>query len=396
MVDVLSEAQYLLGIRGIAPRAQDEWEHGNPLLIDDSSMHIHSSSVFKASSLLLLLAFPFLPVLAIAESSQVVVSMRQYQEVGPSNIHLYLYTMDGKLVRQLTDNPGLDDVSPMFDRAGKSVFFFRQALTPDLKAKEGGFVLDLNTNKLVKLSSEEAKLQEKDREPTLHAIEIGGATALDEMSQTNSPEGEHEVSCQSPDGNYELIRKTHFGYFLRTKGSSESLPLDSLPGYQTDTVGGADEYLGLNGNPFVLTPRFSALFMTHGHRPHSLWMLDLKSKSWTAMSDYGGGVIYFVPGQTGVMLVHCSWPESHLGLNLQCCYLQFWDAPKTPSRDPVAPNGINYYSHNGAEPASSSSSSATSEILPVPFGPETSVFHGAAIFYGSGLTLILPDPGWGS
>jgi hypothetical protein len=124
-------------------------------------------------------------------------------------------------------------------------------------------------------------------------------------------------------------------------------------------------------------------------------MLDLKSKSWTVMSDYGGGVLYLVPGQSGVLLIHSSWPESHFGLNLDCCYLQFWDAPHTPSSNPVAPNGINYYSHNGAEPASSSSP-VTSDILPVQFGPETSVFHGAAIFYGSGQTLILPDPEWGS
>jgi hypothetical protein len=292
--------------------------------------------------------------------------------------------MDGKLVRQLTDNPRLDDISPMFDRAGKSVLFFRQAITPDLKAKEGGYVLDLNTNKLVKLSSEEAKLQEKHREPTLHAIDISWSMGLDKMFQTDIAEGENAMSCQSPDGNYKLVSKPNpafsesdlgnknngppFMFFLRTKGSSETLPLDSLPGYppysDLDYLTFKDNpFPVLKGNPFVITPGFSALFMKRDRRPYSLWMLELKTNQWTEISERSG-TLYVVPGRTGVTLLHGPDydPDANFGLNLDCCYLEFWDATFHPIR----------------------------------LGPTTSCFHGAAIYYGSGHTLILRDPGYGS
>jgi hypothetical protein len=89
-------------------------------------------------------------------------------------------------------------------------------------------------------------------------------------------------------------------------------------------------------------------------------VLDLKAKQWTEMSD-SEGELYFVPGQTSVTLLHFS-EERTFDLNLQCCYLEFWDATFHPIR----------------------------------LGPTTSCFHGATIYYGSGHTLILRDPGYGS
>jgi hypothetical protein len=300
-----------------------------------------------------------------AGAPEAVVSIRQYQEFGPSNIHLYLYTMYGRLVRQLTDNPELDEVSPMFDRTGKSVLFFRRAITPDLKAKEGCYVLNLRTNKLVKLSPAETKLQEKNREPTLHVMSYLSYLS-DKTFQSDPAEGKDATSCQSPDGNYKLIRTNSFTYFMRTRGSSEVVSLDSLPGSPPPSDNDFQSApLALNGNPFVLTKGSAALFMMRDWRPQSLWMLDLKTKRWTQMTDaFAVKSLGYVSGQFGV--TYLGYPlETNFGLNLQCCYLGYWD---------------------GAE----SAASTTSGNLPIRLGPATSNFHGATIFYGAGHTLILP------
>jgi hypothetical protein len=361
------------------------------------------------SSLVLLLGISFLPAKAIAAQPQLVVSARQYQEVGPSNIHLYLYTLKGTLVRQLTNTPGLDDVSPMFDRAGETVLFFRLASTPDLKAKEGCYVLDLRTNTLKKLSSEKTKFEERRREPTLSAVNLGGNDAplanLDKEFQADVAEGENSASCQSPDGNYKLIRKKgpyhRYEYLLRIKGSSNVFSLLSLPGYSMDDF--VDEpnpfqsdnpFLGVNGSPFVQTPGFSALFLRRSKRPSTVWMLDLKAKRWTEISDWSGE-IYIVPRQTGVTLLQGSLESiGKSPLGLVCCYLEFLGATNIPPHYSAAPNGINYYPSNGT--ASTNQQTAISEIHPIRFGPPTSCFHGAALFYGSGQTSILPDPQMGS
>jgi hypothetical protein len=321
-----------------------------------------------------LLAFSF-PALALAQAAEAVVAIRQYQEAGPSNIHLYLYTLDGKLVRQLTNTPGLDDVSPMLDRAGKSVLFSRQATTRDLKAKEGDYVLDLRTNKIEGLSPAEAKIQEKRYEPTLQPIEFSWPS--DKTYLPDAAEGKDATSCQSPDGNYKLICQPNaaysgtnwnsgpqFLYFLRSKGSSQTVALDTLGGeplLPTSAV-----YLELKGNPFVLTPGSKALFMTRhidSTDGSGLWVFDLKAKRWTEMSE-NAGLLYFVPGRTGVTLLHSSRYEDlgKSGLVVTCGYLEFWSATFHPTR----------------------------------LGPPTSLFHGAAIYYGSGKTLILRDPEYGS
>jgi hypothetical protein len=331
----------------------------------------------KVSILLLSLASLFLPVLGKTEPAQAVISIRQYQEVGPSNIHLYLYTLDGKLIRQLTNTPGFDDLSPIFDWSGKSVLFFRQASTRELKAKEGNYILNLSTNKFLRLSSEEAKAQEGHYKPTFQPAEFSWPS--DKSYRTDTAEGRGATVCQSPDGKYQLIRKPNpdysdsnptddkggqIVYFLQTKGDSETLSLDFLPGLLINSL--SDNYLELNGNPFVVTSGYAVLFMTRhvdSTEGNSLWAFDLRSKKWIEMSG-NAGLLYFAPEHTGVILLHSARYENlgKSGKVVSCGYLEFWDTT----------------------------------LHPVRLGPPTSLFHGAAIYYGAGETLILQDPDYGS
>ena len=96
---------------------------------------------------------------------------------------------------------------------------------------------------------------------------------------------------------------------------------------------------------------------------NGVWILDLKARRWKMMSE-NGGLLYFVPGRTGVTMINSSRYEDlgKSGLSVNCGYLEFWDAT----------------------------------FHPVRLGPPTSLFHGATIYYGSGKTLILRDPEYGS
>ena len=266
----------------------------------------------------------------------------------------------------------------MLDRTGKSIFFSRQATAPNLTAREGDYVLDLETNKLVRLSQTESKIQEKKYEPTLQPIEF--SWPWDKTYEPDAAEGKGATSCRSPDGDYKLICKPNpaysdtnwndangppFLYFLRTKGS-KPISLDSLSSDQTFCTSNSEVYLELNDNPFVLTPGYAALFMKRhidSTSGNGLWVLDLKTKHWTEMSE-NAGLLYFVPGQTGVTLLHSSRYENlgMSGLVVTCGYLEFWDAT----------------------------------FHPVRLGPPTSLFHGASIYYGPGKTLVLRDPEYGS
>jgi hypothetical protein len=318
-----------------------------------------------------------LPIPIHAEASWAAVAIRQYQETGPSNIHLYLYTLDGKQIRQLTGTAGLDDISPLADRTGKSIYFFRQASVPGQKTKEGAYVLNLLTNRLARLSPAQAKLREKQCEPTFSPVLFSWPS--DKTFQVDDTEGKGATSCLSPNENDKLICRPNPTYsesnwnmnngpptlyFLRTKGSPEILPLASLPDYQVYFSG--DVYLELKGNPFVLGPEYKALFMTRhmdSTAGNALWALDLKAKRWIEMSQ-NAGLLYYIPGQPGVTLLHSSRYEDlgKSGKCVNCGYLEFWDAT--------------FHS--------------------VRLGPPTSLFHGAVIYYGSGGSLVLPDPQYGS
>jgi hypothetical protein len=83
----------------------------------------------------------------------------------------------------------------MLDRTGKSVFFSRQATVPDLKAREGDYVLDFETNKLVRLSQAESKIQEKNSYPACGLRRLAAFGIIEQAASVS-----HRVRCDDSCG----------------------------------------------------------------------------------------------------------------------------------------------------------------------------------------------------
>jgi dipeptidyl aminopeptidase/acylaminoacyl peptidase len=66
-----------------------------------------------------------------ADDMQIAVSIRYLQIKGTSHAHIYLYTGDGKLIRQLTRDQTGQDVDPVFAPEGREIVFTRKAKTGD-------------------------------------------------------------------------------------------------------------------------------------------------------------------------------------------------------------------------------------------------------------------------
>ena len=74
---------------------------------------------------LLLAGIAAIAVDAHAES-ELVVAIRYLQAQGTSHSHLYLYSEDGKLLRQLTNGNSGQDSGPIFSPDGETIVFTRE------------------------------------------------------------------------------------------------------------------------------------------------------------------------------------------------------------------------------------------------------------------------------
>ena len=81
----------------------------------------------RSSLQLLLVAGVFCLVATIARgASEIVIAIRYLQAQGTSHSHLYLYSEDGKLLRQLTKDNSGQDSAPIFSPDGETIVFTRE------------------------------------------------------------------------------------------------------------------------------------------------------------------------------------------------------------------------------------------------------------------------------
>jgi hypothetical protein len=303
----------------------------------------------------------------------VVVAIRQYQVVGASNIHLYLYGLDGKLKKQLTNTPGLDDEQPALDYEGQTVIFTRTASNSKLKAKAGRYILDLTTGDLHQLSP---GVTDNNDESS-----YSPGSSFDPLDSWNTwppdpKEGAGATSISSIDSSYKLVTlpktiDTDPGnpgttFLVQTKTDPSPVPITDLPGFMPlADVDNHESFYGVNNSPFILGPSFAATFLRHhlgSTDGQQIWGLDLTAKKWTKMSENGGD-LYHLPNAAGVFLVASSLyePLGKTGKSVNCAYLEWWDAHLKMAR----------------------------------LSPPLSVFYGAAFHFDEGENAVIYEI-WGS
>jgi len=321
------------------------------------------------------LAIMTLTGLAVAKGDTpfVVVAIRQYQVVGTSNVHLYLYGLDGKLKKQLTDILGLDDEQPALDYDGQTVIFTRTASDTKLKAKAGRYILDLATGDLQRLSP---GVTHNDDESG-YSPELSFDQLVSWIDWPSDPkEGTGASSVSSIDSAYKLISvpKQTTGdpgnpgatYLVKTKQDAKAVPITDLPGFMPlEYVDNYESFYGADNSPFILGPSFATAFLRHhlgSTDGEQIWGLDLTAKKWTKMSENGGN-LYHLPNAAGVFLVADSRyePLGKTGKTVNCAYLEWWDAHLKMAR----------------------------------LSPPLSVFYGAAFHFGQDENAVIYEI-WGS
>jgi len=315
-------------------------------------------TVFKA-----LVFFAFWQGLAsvcVGEDALVVLALRQFQIHGPSNIHLYLYSLDGTLKKVLTKEPGLNDQDPAFSWDGKTILFTRQATDNAHQAQAGKYVLDLDSGTIRRYDPETS-----DEWYTPWDT----ADRFDEAFSEGSP-GWLPIDANSylsSDGKYRITRvpmpQSDGHTYNLAEGGGRSVPIASFPGFMpADQLDGYESFLVSNGSPFVTSGDFAAVFLSHhlgSSDGNQIWGLDLNAKKWTKISE-NGALLYHPPSAAGIF----SDTEEryqmlgNTGHTVNCSYLDWWDAHLNRHR----------------------------------LGPPFSYFYSAAIFHNPGCSIIIADP----
>jgi hypothetical protein len=313
------------------------------------------------SALAILTLFIGSTSLGIAEDALIVASIRQFQAQGTSNIHLYLYSLDGTLKKILTKEPGLNDRDPVFSYDGKTILFMRYATDKAHNAQEGKFILDIESGAIHRYDPETADDPYKpwgnpDRLEGTFAEGSTGWLPIDTSSYL------------SPDGKYRITRlpnpapkgEGHI-YNLAVEGGPAT-PVASLPGFMSsDEIDGYESFFVSNGSPFVINGDFAAVFMRHhlgSTDGEQIWGLDLHAGKWTKISE-NGAVLYHPPSASGIFsdTDELYQPLGKTGHTVNCSYLDWWDVRLNRHR----------------------------------LGPPLSYFYSAAIFHTPGNTVTITD-----
>ena len=269
-----------------------------------------------------------------AEKTLLVLSVRQYLEVGKSNIHLYQYSLDGKLVKVLTDEPGFDDLNPLFKFDGSQVMFTRVPTDAAHQGKGGLYVVDLPSGHV-------SPLQASGREdfPSGDAFDTYDVTFSGLKGQWRNS---IEDFYQSPDGKFKLTAKPFIGEdgappgrkWLFQEPGKVALEFESLSGFLPDQdLTGFEDILVANGSPFAAAGDLQAIFVsqplgsTDGDR---IWGFDLLRKKWVKLAE-NGGTVYHMPSCPGIFVEAESryLPLGKTGKTVDCRNLEWCDGHLT-------------------------------------------------------------------
>src|SRR5215475_7795855 len=153
-------------------------------------------------------ALVFAAIAAIVGSmrgeSELVIAIRYLQAQGASHSHLFLYSEDGKLLRQITKDNSGQDLAPIFSPGGKTIVFTREK--PN-NVREFWSVSPRGTD-LKKLDAEPDWYAQTKSSPYFTNIEpqnAGSADATGSPAETASPAATPVPTYESPDGAFELI-----------------------------------------------------------------------------------------------------------------------------------------------------------------------------------------------
>jgi hypothetical protein len=279
---------------------------------------------------------------------RVAVSIRYLEVKGVSHGHIYLYSGDGKLLRQLTNSDKGQDIMPVFSPDGREVAFTRQA---DSAVKRP---IDSN-NELWSVDSFGRHIHRLDSPPDWYGNASQNAacfTVLTSAEENWQRNGRFDEALRptptptptrliAPDGSFELILdrtgndtkdydEQQLGklYRFRNLQTGEESLVGDWPGFET--LWGPLHLRGQEDSYFLIQPPLRAVFFsthlnsTDGDIVHAL---DLNRKrvirlgpNWTVPIPIPGQPSFFVEAEERYV------PLGDGKRTVNCSYLDRWDA----------------------------------------------------------------------
>lgn len=275
---------------------------------------------------------------------RVVVSVRKFTpDDKHSYHHLFLYSGDGKIMRQLTDADGAHDFNPVFSPDGKQVVFQRNSPRVTDGGADGWYRIDdLERPSAVKFGGEMELPKWVHPKEDFNRIDDQGppnygtkGIDLDKPSTEKyvSPDGMQSLEmhynwpteAKDSDETRNFIVQTTI--WLKDRSTSETLRVSKFPGF--DGLGCA--WL-IGGSPFLFKPSMRIAFL-ECHRGSSygeaIYALDLNRRVIHLMTGAGDGTI--VPLSFEVPAFYCVCQELYQELGnghttVNCEYLDLWNA----------------------------------------------------------------------
>jgi hypothetical protein len=277
----------------------------------------------------------FLSVLAIAGRAadlagmKVAVSIRHFLPGDQrSYFHVFLYQGDGKLIRALTSQAGVNDVNPVFSPDGKEVCFTRKG------AKSGGgtgdeyyLIHDLDKPSAPVRIAQPPEWYRPDH-PTVVEPKVADVAPIQESFEGDlsvwtsfSPDRAYEIRVHSLD--VPISEKTAETWWLVDHLTSQTLPLSTFKGFEKLPE------LDWHFIYFIYADSLkAAIFYCHlNSTEHNTdFALNLKDHSFTTLTLNGGNA-FPIPELPGFFFVsdELYQPTGEGRRTVDCQYLDFWN-----------------------------------------------------------------------
>jgi hypothetical protein len=280
-----------------------------------------------------------------ADEMQIAVSVRYLQIKGTSHAHIYLYSGDGKLIRQLTADEIVQDINPVFAPEGGEIVFTRKA-----KAGEQTWSVTTSGTRAHRLNASPAWSQNQNKEtPRFTVLSMewerwykdlppSNSAATPAPSPTSTPRPTRLVA---PDNSVELIldrtgdeiKDYEHGelgklYRFRDIKTGEESLVGSWPGFET--IWDPLHLRGRENSYFLIQPPLRTIFFfrhLNSTDGDAVYALDLNQRRIVRLSPN-----YATPiPVAGEPIFFTVTEERYLPLGdgkrtVNCSYLDCWDA----------------------------------------------------------------------
>lgn len=268
------------------------------------------------------------PVYADAE---VVVAMRYLLPKGVSRSHLYLYRIDGKLLRQLSNGDTTQETRPIFAPDGENIVFTRERAN----RKEYWSITPLGKN-LRQLKAAPAWYTAPKASPFFTNFEEPGqqppAPATGDITaRYATPDKAYEVIFRSvksdPDNDINGPGHGRFHSLLETRSGQETA-FGKMPGFE-----GAADLLHIKGEPtqqFLIEPSLHiAFFGLHidSSTGDTVYALDMDKRRFTRLSE-NWAAPFPLPGEAAFLTLteNRYVPIAGSKMTANCTYVEYWNA----------------------------------------------------------------------